>query len=164
MIRLPKAARGGMKYESLTATIDILPTLTNYLELPTPVGVEGEPLDLLNLTANHQRILFSEGTKPWKDVETDPRWFNIRKARCALKGSFKYIQTQYLGTEELYDLSKDPREKYNLLARAFSQWLVLGELDKGFRDWVAAAKPLPSRFEPSQQEETKRRLKSLGYL
>ena len=165
-IRLPGAAQGGTKYESLTASIDIVPTLTGYLGLPAPSGVEGAPIDLRTLAVPaRQRTCFAEATKPWKKVETDPRWVNARKSRCLRRGQFKYIQTPYLGSEELYDLQADPNEQDNLLALPRrSKAAIADELRKDFNAWAAAASPLPSRFEPSQQQETIRRLKSLGYL
>jgi arylsulfatase A-like enzyme len=165
MIRLPDAAQGGTKYESLTASTDILPTLTGYLGLPAPFGIDGEPLDLLNLRAPLEPpTRFAEGTKP-HSKESDPRWFNMTKARCVRRGPFKYIQTLYKRTEELYDLRTDPGERDNLLSGpARRAGTVANDLRKAFRQWVATARPLPSHFDPSQKNDTIRRLKSLGYL
>ncbi len=166
MVRLPAGAQGGTKYTSLIGSVDILPTLTSYLSLPIPAGIDGQPLDLLNLRApTEPRIRFAEATKPW-DVETDPRWYNVLKSRCARRGSFKYIHTAYRKTEELYDLSTDPYERNNLLTAAATEPIakIADDLRKSYQAWTASAKPLPTRYDPSQREETIRRLKSLGYF
>jgi arylsulfatase A-like enzyme len=166
MVRLPGGQRGGTQCTQPTSHIDLLPTLTRYLGLPTPDRVDGQALDLTGaLSATEPRIRFAEATKPWKDVETDPRWYNLLKPRCARRGPYKYIQTLYQRSEELYDLNRDPLERDNLLRRATpATSAIAAELRQAMSAWTAAAHPLPSRFEPSQQQETMERLKSLGYL
>lgn len=165
-IRLPRAAMGGTRWEASTANIDIVPTLTRYLGLPTPAGVDGEPIDLVDLkTPDGPRTLFAEATKPWENVETDPRWFNIRKPRSVRRGRFKYIQTLYRESEELYDLSVDPYERHNLLSDTRNHNAnVAADLRKALEEWTSTARPLDTRFEPSQRDETVKRLRSLGYL
>lgn len=165
-IRLPRAAMSGTRWETKTANIDIVPTLTRYLGLPTPAGVDGAPVDLVDLkTPEGPRTLFAESTKPWESVETDPRWFNIRKPRCVRRGRFKYIQALYRESEELYDLSADPYERHNLLIPSRNNNAnIAADLRKALEEWTSAARPLPTRFEPSQRDETVRRLRSLGYL
>ncbi|MFQ5805547.1 MAG: sulfatase [Phycisphaerae bacterium] len=166
VIRLPGAAHGGTRLDLPVASIDILPTVLNYLELPTPTGVDGQVIDLTNpRQTTMSRTRFGEATKPWDEVETDPRWLNNRKARCVREGPFKYIYTSYRGSEELYDLSSDPHERRNLLA---SRTPELARRAAGLRRkldaWTATQKPLPSHFDRGQREETIRRLKALGYL
>jgi len=68
-------------------------------------------------------------------------------------------------TEELYDLSADPYEQKNLLENATPEiFSKVKTLRKKLISWANSANPLPSRFEPSQKEETIKRLKSLGYI
>jgi arylsulfatase A-like enzyme len=167
MIRLPRAEHGGTEYTGLTASIDLLPTVTRFLQLPTPEGVEGEALDLLNLEAvPGPRTRFAEGTKPpWEGIETDPRWFNATKAQCVRRGSYKYMRTPYLGTEQLYYLSTDPREKRNLLINASPQTkAIAAHLREALAAWTDAARPLPTHFDTAETEETVKRLQELGYL
>ena len=111
------------------------------------------------------RVRFGEATKPRSQAETDPRWTNIRKARCIRDGRYKFVWTPYLGTEELYDVVADPQETSNWLESPTDDAL---ELKAGLRArlevWTNSADPLPSTFDPSQTEESIRRLRSLGYL
>ncbi len=166
MIRLPNATHGGTQLDSPMASVDVLPTVVNYLGLPMPVGVDGTAIDVANpRQAMTARTSFGEATKPWDEVETDPRWFNNRKARCVRDGPFKYIYTAYRGTEELYDLSSDPHERRNLLASGAPEFTArAAELRRKLEAWSAGQKPLPSHFDHRQREETVRRLKALGYL
>lgn len=166
LIRLPKAERGGTKSRTLVAAVDILPTMLRYLGLPAPAGVEGEALDLVNLPrAADARLRFAEATKPWGAVEKGAAWANLRKANCARSAFWKFIRTPYQDAEELFDLREDPRERNNLLAvPARSPGTVENELRAALESWSASGKPLPSEFEPNQEEETLRRLRSLGYL
>jgi hypothetical protein len=90
---------------------------------------------------------------------------NILKARHIRSGRHKFIQTPYLGTEELYDLESDPSEQKNLLQDPSQETLeIAARLRAELTAWADSADPLPARFEPSQREETIERLKSLGYL
>jgi arylsulfatase A-like enzyme len=167
LIRLPHAIKAGTKVDQLFTNIDILPTLLKYLGLAIPDGIDGEAIDLDYAGREKSlppRTRFGQATRPLS-VETDPRWYNIRKARCAREGNLKYIQTPYEMIEELYDLSVDPYEKKNLLENAKPEIMSKAEpLKKKLISWANSANPLTSRFEPSQKEETIRRLRSLGYI
>jgi len=166
MIRLPGALRGGTRVPQPMANIDILPTLLTYLGLPLPEGIEGMAFDLNESHAfPAERTRFGEATRPREEVETDRRWYNLRKERCVWKGQFKYVQKPYQGTEALYDLSSDPGEEVNLLVALPSGLRdKAAELKRDLKAWAYSATPLASRFEPSQAVDTEQRLKALGYL
>jgi arylsulfatase A-like enzyme len=192
VFRLPGGESGGTRSTRPVANIDVLPTVLAFLGIPVPRGVDGEPLELrgeeagpgaeaLATRGEEQessgdggeptgRARFGQATKPWRGVETDPRWANMLKSRCVRLGRYKYVQTPFLGTEELYDVVSDPSERTNLLggvsdgALAAEYASVVAELRPRLESWAGSAVPLPSWFESSQQEETVERLKSLGYL
>jgi arylsulfatase A-like enzyme len=168
LFRLPGAIRAGARVDQLFSNIDIFPTLLKYLGLDIPAGIDGEAVDLdpagqkISMPA---RMRFGEATKPHRDVETDPRWFNNRKARCVRSGKWKYIQTPYKETDELYDLSEDPYEQANLLIDPSRRKPEKAKyLKEELQSWTDSANPLASQFVPGQREETIKRLKSLGYL
>jgi arylsulfatase A-like enzyme len=166
MIRLPAGRAGGIRVDQITANIDVLPTVLAYLGMDVPSDIDGVPL---NLTTIHEhaapRIRFSEASKPWKQIETDPRWFNMTKARCVHDGPFKLIQVPYQGLEELYNVELDPDELDNLLQHPSPETAELVDsLRQDLEVWAASADPLPSQFEPTQTQDTVRRLRSLGYL
>ncbi len=183
VMRLPRAAMGGTRVESVVANIDVLPTVLRFLGLDVPDDVDGEAVALTaeSLSALGSRVRFGEATKPRGDVETDPRWYNIRKARCVRDGRHKYVETPYLWTAALYDLEADARETDNLLsteengaaggATPDARRLSRGELEilherlvGELAAWTDSARPLPSHFDSSQMDETVERLRSLGYL
>lgn len=164
LIRLPGGASGGRRVSSTVASIDVMPTVLDYLGIETPEGVEGEAVDLRNLDGARSRVRFGEATKPWRGVE-GRGWVNSMKARCVRDGSHKLILTPLIGREELYDIASDARERCDLLLEPSpaSESLALG-LRSALSKWDASATPLPSVFDPSQHEETTARLRSLGYL
>jgi len=165
-VRLPDGAQGGSVVDQPAASIDVLPTLLDFLGLPLPAGIDGESFDLRTLADRWpSRPRFGQATKPWRQIETNPRWVNIRKSRCVRQDRYKFIQTPFLKTEELYDLTRDPDEEVNLLAAPTPDaTAVAARLRPLLETWAAAADPLPSRFESAQAEETIRRLRSLGYV
>ncbi|MBW1912531.1 MAG: sulfatase [Deltaproteobacteria bacterium] len=166
MIRLPHAEKAGTKVKQLFTSIDNLPTLLKYLGLDIPDGVEGEPIDLTGSDISFPpRVRFGQATKPHRRVETDTRWYNIRKARCIRDGNIKYIQTPYEETEELYDLSVDPYERHNLLKKPPPKIVTCAAaLRQKLEEWANSAHPLPSEFITKKQAKAIERLKSLGYL
>jgi arylsulfatase A-like enzyme len=166
VMRLPGGELGGTRVDGLVANIDVLPTILELLGLQAPTGVDGEAIPVRQLDRDvAPRTRYGEATKPRGDVESDPRWVNIRKARCIRDGRYKYVRTPYLGTEELYDVMGDPREVTNLLDEPSGEILALAaDLRARLESWTDSAAPLTSAFDPSQTEESIRRLRSLGYL
>ncbi len=165
-MRLPGGELGGTRVDELIAGIDVLPTILDLLDLELPAGVDGESVPLRSVGEGiAPRVRFGEATKPRSQAETDPRWTNIRKARCIRDGRHKYVWTPYLGTQELYDVVGDPRETTNLLEAPTDETLRLAaDMRARLEAWTDSAQPLPSAFDSSQTEESIRRLRSLGYL
>lgn len=165
-LRLPGARLAGTLTRTPTSHIDILPTVCRFLGLTAPEEIDGRALDPDRLAPDDDdRLLFAEATKPWEEVETDPRWTNARKPRCVCQGSYKYIRTAHLDHEELYDLDADRLEQTNLLKAGTAQHRAIAErLRNELEAFTNAAHPLPTRFDDSQSEETRERLRSLGYL
>jgi len=166
VIRLPGGEGGGRKIEELVANIDLLPTLLDILGISPPPGIDGVAIPLgVTRDIVDQRTRFGQATLPRNRHETDPRWFNILKARYIRSGQYKLIQTPYRETEELYDLESDPGEQRNLLEDPSQETLeIAARLRVELTAWAESADPLPSRFDPSQMDDTIERLKSLGYL
>jgi arylsulfatase A-like enzyme len=166
VMRLPAGELGGTRSDGPVASIDVLPTVLNLLGLDVPTGVDGKAVLVRDLASGiGERVRFGEATKPRGEAETDPRWANIRKARCVREGQYKYVWTPYLGTEELYDVSADRREVVNLLDAPTGEALELAaDMRARLEEWTDSAAPLTSSFDPSQTEESVRRLRSLGYL
>ena len=165
MIRLPGGESGGRRVAGPISNIDILPTLLGFVGLDPPSDIDGRAVSLDPLgDVLPPRVVFGQATKPF-NVESDPRWTNMLKSRFAKEGSYKLIQTPYRGTEELYDLATDREELRDLLLDPSPEIEeVAARLRSRLEAWAESADPLPSRFEPSQSQETRERLRSLGYI
>lgn len=166
LFRLPGGLSGGQRSSWPMTNVDVLPTILSLLGAEPPDGIDGTTIDLTALAHDPPgRARFGQATKPWRGVETDRRWVNMLKSRCIRQGPYKYIETPFLGEEELYDVAADPFETVNLLEVASTEHeSVAARLRPILGEWAESADPLPSWFESSQQEETMERLRSLGYL
>jgi arylsulfatase A-like enzyme len=166
VIRLPGGEGGGRRIGEPVSNIDLLPTLLHILGISPPAGIDGKAIPLgVTDDALPQHARFGQATRPRKRHETDPRWMNMLKARYIRSGRYKFIQTPYLETEEFYDLESDPGEQRNLLEGPSPETLeIAARLRAELTAWAESADPLPTQFEPSQRDETRERLKSLGYL
>ena len=164
LIRLPKGVNGGTRVDQVVANIDILPSLLDFIGLDTPSPIDGEAIDLTHIDSYlPPRTRFGQATKP-KQAETDPRWPNMKKARCIRQTRYKLIEIPYQQHHALYDLVEDPGETRNLLENPPPAIARLAEQLRGeLRSWAAAAEPLAIETEEKQREETLERLRSLGY-
>ena len=157
----------GFEHDDLTASIDILPTLLDLLELPLPTGVDGQTIEMDKPATTNPpvpRVRFGQATKPIR-AETDPRWANILKARFIRAGRYKLIEVPYSRGQALFDLTADPGETRNLLEDPSPQVARLAQqLRDRLRSWAVDVEPLESTFDDTQREETLERLKSLGYI
>jgi arylsulfatase A-like enzyme len=164
LVRLPGARHAGIRITEPVANIDILPSVLAYLGIEPPPGVEGRPIDLDGAEAPSRQDRFSQAARPHANVETDPQWANLLKARSMRRGAYKLIQVPYLQQEELYDLARDPQETQNLLAEPSPEVRGIAEQMRGeLESWAASANPLPSHFVASMKDEVLRRLQALGY-
>ncbi len=82
-----------------------------------------------------------------------------------IDGKYKFIQTPFKRTEELYNLSVDPFENNDLLKGDTADIPdTVAALRNQLEQWAQSARPLESYFEQNQRKETIKRLKSLGYM
>jgi arylsulfatase A-like enzyme len=164
LLRLPGAARAGTRNAAPASSVDVLPTVLDVLGLPPPAGIDGAAIDLADPGAPGARVRHGQATKPW-EAETEPRWRNLTKARCVRQDRFKLVQVPFAGREMLFDLAADPAEQDDLFRRPTPEVAATANRLRGLlEDWAASARPLPSRFDPAQRDETLERLKALGYV
>jgi choline-sulfatase len=167
IIRLPGAAGGGAVVSRVTSNIDILPTILEQLGLPIPPAVEGSPIDLAGGGEPPETsVRFGEAARAPTDAELPASsWPNFSKMACVWEGPLKYQMSLHRRAQALFDLERDPGETRNLLATGDPAWeRKARELRDRLRAWGRQADPLPSEFEREQIEDTRRRLKALGYL
>ena len=159
VVRIP-GERTGLVVEPLVRTIDILPTVLEALDLPSPdlegrslLGlVRGEPdeprvayADALNLEDEH-------APRKWRDEYID-NLFCVREQRWKLI----WHQTKEEFTE-LFDLDADPLELHNVAAEHPEQVARL----RAFLDERRAAETEPP--DTSHAGADAEALKNLGYL
>ena len=158
---LPK----GRAVSAMVRTIDVLPTLANYLGFSTPAKFDGE---------SFRQFLFSggEGSRPATPVaggetasglptfgETDyPIRYGWAPLKSARAQGLKYIEAP---RPELYDLRADPREERNI----YQPW---DERVKTLRSELADFRersPTPAAAPTAPVDpQTIAELKALGYL
>lgn len=166
VIRLPGGGESRVLVKQLVGSVDVLPTLLEFLGLTVPSKIDGQAVDLSSVGELFPgRMRFSQATRPHGDFERGTPWPNTHKSRCVRKGEYKFIQNPLVGTEELYNVLSDPGEQTNLLLSPLPGTEILTtELRRELETWVDSADPLPSRFENLETEDSIRKLRGLGYI
>jgi tetratricopeptide (TPR) repeat protein len=146
LLKLPGSSGAGRRVAAPVQLSDILPTVTAALGLPTPKDVSGTSLFEAGATGAAGRVIYGETLFPrlqlgWSDLHS------------ALDARYHYIHGP---RPELYDMVADPREEHDL---AKSDPGTVSRLARELlRFPTGSAKPT------NVDQETMRRLSSLGYL
>jgi len=110
MVHLPLMVWGdgftpGIRSDSLTANVDIVPTILKYTGTTIPDDLPGYPLqDILSTNAGRDRVILGEG--------------NLRQSfhhKFAVDWPYKVIVNYFTGETKLYNLEDDPGELNNLI-------------------------------------------------
>jgi arylsulfatase A-like enzyme/cytochrome c-type biogenesis protein CcmH/NrfG len=147
LVKLPKAQKGGATAAAPVGLTDIAPTVLDLLGLPRPKPLAGPSLlAALDQPTPPARRIYSETFYPrlhfgWSDLASlaDARWH--------------YIEGP---SPELYDMTRDPGEKTNLLTEERRVYAELRKEMSGYDRNLAG----PSAVD----EETRKAMMSLGYL
>ena len=154
LVRLPLDGFRGIRVPAQVRTIDIVPTLLELIGANAPAEIDGESLApiLAHPGREGPRYAYSESMSP-----------SLQYGWSALYGvqtlSYKYIEAP---KPELYDLREDPDETDNRLARLPQAPRELREELEKIKKGMNAKKP--ETQEANIDEETMRRLASLGYI
>jgi len=164
VVSLPSVLPEGAVVEAQVRSVDILPTILELVDPGASCPASGR--SLLSLVRGEERAdrpaFIESDSNIWKE---NPRSYGpgIAGKWLALRdGRYKLIRIPHPEGDrfELYDLEQDPEERVNLYAvRPDVALRLRQELDR----WIAAA---PRREEKPRglDEETRRRLRSLGYV
>ena len=135
-------------------TLDVAPTLLDYLGIEAPAPFQGHSL----------RSLIEGSTKNWNPVSLAQtsvahRTLGLASLTSLRQGDWKYIRG---GREQLYNVAVDPLEKYNLIAKETERGMRLSRrlddlLGNDARDRVES-------FEGAIDPETVQALQVLGYV
>ncbi len=147
--------------EQYVSGVDILPTVLDTLGYEIPGNVQG--LSLLKPEDLNNRTVISESFPDRIKLRLHKRFHRIERA--IFSNSMKFISSTS-GKSELYDLSKDPREKTNIdmVNNAISE-----NLESKLNKWLLAVKEKnePERVNVARNQPSKdtlNRLKALGYV
>ena len=150
LLHAPGLIDGGSKVEAVTQTVDVTPTLLDYLGL-TPSTGQGVTLrPLIDGGAALERPLYSESLY----ASAHLGWSELRGLE---RDGFRYIEAP---RPELYDLGNDPGERVDLLlaerSRAREMRRELQRLAEELETGSGEAAEIDS--------DTEARLRSLGYV
>jgi len=115
-------------------TIDFMPTMLDYLQIPLDDKYEKldgiSLLPIINGKNLPEHIAYSETGNPL-DKKEPPELPNTKSVRTS---KWKLIYNQYDNTKELYDLEKDPNEEQNLIGTGkeieIKLWQQLQKIEK----------------------------------
>ncbi len=157
LVKFPGSGKRGI-IEERVHLVDLLPTILPALNIQTPPGLPGRdlgqpvsdmPLLCENYYARIVDLRMSYGER-------------FRRVRRALYfENWKFIQSSD-GEDELYEISADPGEEHNLVDRMPEKHDGLSRLLEQIIP--AEQQDVPDAQPMEMDEETRARLKSLGYL
>jgi arylsulfatase len=154
----PGAGRQGVQVREVVELVDVMPTLLEYLDVPTPHGIRGRSLwPLIRGEVHPEQIAFVEHAGKNLVALRSDRYKYIRHLRTLhVQPSYPFIE----GKEELYDLKSDPSELNNLvetkpdMVRVFRREIERRRLQRQNLD----------RGTPELTQETVEVLRALGYV
>lgn len=143
--------------------IDILPTVLDLLQLPTPAELPGVSFAGLLRGVKHVPVVPVLSEVAYRDNK-GVMWFNKIAVR---DGDWKFVLDRSSHAKELFDLSKDPGEKANLAANSPDQVNKYMQLLEVYANSVSRLKgeqdKKPEKSLDYDKEELEQ-LKTLGYL
>jgi len=144
IVKLPGEARAGQRDATPVSLVDLFPTITTLLGLPTPEGLAGR--SVFALADGDQRPIYSETFYPrlhlgWNELTS------------IIRGNLHGI---FGPDPELYDLAQDPGERDNLRSTERREFASL--LD----DERKLTRPLNAPM--AEDAETIAQMAALGYL
>jgi arylsulfatase A-like enzyme/Flp pilus assembly protein TadD len=146
LLKLPSSVGAGSTVTAPAQLSDILPTVTALLGLPTPEAVSGSSLLTLDRPGAPGRAIYGETLYPrlqlgWSDLAS------------VIDLPYQYIRGP---RPELYDITRDPRERHDLVS---SDGATAARLARALERF-----PTGEGKANAADEETLRRLAALGYV
>jgi arylsulfatase A-like enzyme len=170
IIRLPHGAGAGSRVRQVTRTVDIMPTVLDYLGLrPNNPEMQGASLvpywtDPKNAP---ERLAYTEALATWfekKSVRTSRYKYVLHVPGGLVRRFGRGTLPDRPLRAQLFDLQEDPGERNNLLRGNPSPEVkrVADQLDRMLRDHVARNQ---GQAEPTRlDQEAIEKLEALGYL
>jgi arylsulfatase A-like enzyme len=159
LMRWPGRVPAGATYDGLVGHVDLMPTILGLAGVQVPAGLQGAnlaPQIAGGTPAPPGRRLFTQVVNDASrlDAVHDERHKVIR-----------HVRGTHQGTEEVYDLARDPRERTNLNPQAPPEVASLRNLlDAVTRAMAEKASLIRPEQAKTLDKDTERALRSLGYI
>lgn len=141
--------------------IDIAPTICDILKVKKPKSFEGRSLLPLIKGENiYSTYAFSEHKENKGDLSAGD-WIYTKLSIRTLEWKLFYTYTLQSKEYELYNLKADPQELHNLVEIEKKQFKFL---KVKLEEWMSRPKPNITSLTISLDDDTKERLRGLGYL
>lgn len=163
LVRLPGGEHGGTRVARTTSTVDVFPTVLEWLGLPVPTQ-DGETfLPVLRGEPTPARgPVFSEATKPY-EPQSDSPWRNDLRWKSIRTDDWELQHHPLDGERHLYDLRADPDELTDLLVDPTPEQAAMADqLFEQLEAWRRSAAPLDS--DPVEAGRIRQQLEALGYV
>jgi len=107
-VKLPR----GSKLDYPVELRDVLPTFLDAARIPIPNGIQLDGQSFLLLL--DQKF---DQWRPWLDLEHDDCYGPLNRWNAGTDGHWKYVFRATVNEELLFNLDKDPEERFNLATR-----------------------------------------------
>jgi arylsulfatase A-like enzyme len=176
LLRFPDLYRKGKQYDGLVQTLDILPTLLDYLEIERSnltEDIQGKSLLKLVEEKDSRSFAISErsdwtqgGIKARKLGYLERTYKSFDWRECMHEVAIRTRELKYLrsfeGRGELYNIENDPGECTNLISLESHKAVeLIGQIDKWRSSFTTAKQAM---VESELDRFAKEKLKKLGYL
>jgi arylsulfatase A-like enzyme len=165
IVKLPESRSAPSTVRTPVGTLDIMPTVLDFLGVSPPKKIAGRSLlDFIETEAGAESrtFLLERRDYPWGMRMLHPELWGRGKEYAARTDEWK-LTVRLSGEDELYNLKEDPLELQNLVGQEND---LAAHLRLVLYDWLEAS----GRNEPvtdataQMDEETIEHLKSLGYI
>jgi len=152
LLYFPGLIPSGKTVEHLTRTIDLAPTILDYLGISKTIGQGMSLRTLVDGKGPVEEILaYSESLYPSLNLG----WSELRALEA---GDYRFILAP---RPELYDLAEDPGEGEN---RIDSNPTIGGRFERGLETLMESMGPSVGQARQAVDSQTKEMLRSLGYI
>jgi len=161
IIKFPRSDHiAPQRFPHLIETIDVFPTITDYLGIRTSKNLEGESLWSL-ITSEKKELQSPEIILRAQNSFSSPDWKWAVNLHAIRIGDYKYIHS--VGEHgELYNLKKDPDEQLNLIVEEREKAHALREILQSMVD-LSAGTTIRKNNELRSDPRMDALLRSLGY-
>ena len=150
--RFPDRRAAGTRVAQPVTLVDVVPSLLEWLGVPTADRLDGRVLPLADVPAADERALYFEN-------EGTAQIFGWSRLWGIASGDWKIVRAP---RPELFDLRGDPYEMRDRYADQGERARALVQLSDRTRAELVAHHALPHE-KPTLNEEDERRLRALGY-